>query len=338
MSDAQSAAKLFLENHLYFDVHGHPEGTIPGWMRFLGGRGFPPDLKLRNAAPTGLNGFVVCVLGDPNSFVHRKIDGYAYVLNRLRAVKKAIQRFGGFVALSAAELEEVAARRRPVFVLGIEGGDFIEEDLSRVEQVYKEGVRVFLPLHYSKNGIGSISLGWGGRRASESEQTGLTSFGEELIAAANELGLLLDFSHADERTLDRALQCSKVPVMSSHTGPRALQDFPRYTSDDGIRSIARAGGLIGMWPFFSRGAGVRDVEVFKEYFLHLRELVGTDHIAIGTDINGVPGNMEGYRTATDAVVLVRALMECGVAEDDLEKIAAGNFLRLFREVQARAIV
>lgn len=337
MSDIESAARLFLEKHVYFDVHGHPEGTIPRWMRLLGGRGFPPDLKLRHTAPTGLNGFVVCVLGDPNSFVRRKIDGYAYVLERLRLVKKSVDRFGGCIALSAAELEEAAGRRRPVFVLGVEGGDFIAEDLTRLEQVYREGVRVFLPLHYSKNAIGSISLGWGGRRVPESEQTGLTSFGEELIAAANRLGLLLDLSHADERTLDRALRCSKVAVMSSHTGPRALQDFPRYTSDEGLRSIARSGGVIGMWPFFSRGAGVRDVDAFKEYFLHLRELVGTDHIAIGTDINGVPGNMEGYRTATDASVLVRALMECGTAEDELEEIAAGNFLRVFREAQTKAL-
>jgi len=89
-----------------------------------------------------------------------------------------------------------------------------------------------------------------------------------------------------------------------------------------------------MWPFFGRGAGVRDLNLFKEYFQHLKELVGVDHIAIGTDINGVPGNMAGYRNPFDAHILVAALMECEVTDKELNKITDGNFLRLFRSSQS----
>jgi len=138
------------------------------------------------------------------------------------------------------------SRRQPVFVIGIEGGDFIGNDLSWLEQVYEEGVRVFLPLHYSKNTVGSISLGWGGKVITESERTGLTSFGKEAIAAANRLRVLLDFSHADEKTLNVPLELSSV--MSSHTGPRSLQDLPRYTSDDASKQLPTVKSSSGCGP------------------------------------------------------------------------------------------
>lgn len=88
MSDRAQQVKSYLDEHLYFDVHGHPERTIPTVMRLLDGRGIPPDLRIGDIVNTGLNAFVVCVLGDPNSFIPRKVDAFAYVLKHLRMVKK----------------------------------------------------------------------------------------------------------------------------------------------------------------------------------------------------------------------------------------------------------
>ncbi len=130
MSDTEQRAKHHLNEHLYFDIHGHPERTIPRVMKLLGGRGMPPDLRIGDTIDTGLNGFVVCVLGDPNSFNPRKIDAFDYVLTHLRMVKRAVMRSGGVVAFSTSEIEAAVSRGQPVFVLGIEGGDFMGTDLS----------------------------------------------------------------------------------------------------------------------------------------------------------------------------------------------------------------
>jgi len=69
------------------------------------------------------------------------------------------------------------------------------------------------------------------------------------VARANKLGMIIDLAHADEETAFATLDASTSPRSRSHTGPRALQEFPRYISDELMKSIAKAGGLIGLWLF-----------------------------------------------------------------------------------------
>ena len=75
------------------------------------------------------------------------------------------------------------------------------------------------------------------------------------------LGMIIDLAHADEETILPVTEATIKPVICSHTGPRNVQDFPRYISDRAICAIAGTGGLIGLWPFFSRGAGVGNPDI-----------------------------------------------------------------------------
>ena len=216
-----------------------------------------------------------------------------------------------------------------VFVLGIEGADFMDEALSQLSFIHDEGVRVLAPLHYSKNRFGSISFGWRGRIVPREEQTGLTPAGVELVREANRRGILLDLSHCDEKTIFDVLENAGKPVICSHTGPRGLQDFPRYLSDDALKAIAVNGGLIGMWPFYYGGLGVPDLRTFADYARYIASLIGPDHLCIGTDINGVPGNMNGYENLSDVNQLIESLSTAGFTEHELKMIAGENFLRVF---------
>jgi membrane dipeptidase len=236
------------------------------------------------------------------------------------------------IALSGADLKDSETSGISVFVLGVEGGDCIGEDLSRLSTLHQEGVRVFQPMHYSKNQIGSISYGWGGRIVPAEEQTGLSSFGRKLLSEAERLHLIVDLAHADERTTLDAASRAEAPLICSHTGPRALQDFPRYLSDEALKAVAGTGGIIGLWPFLHKGRGVKDLDEFILYAKYIADLLGVEHLSLGTDINGVPGNMRGYKNLNDSAVLIQALETGGFNDEEIRLIAGGNFLSLFDRI------
>lgn len=316
----------------YFDVHGHREGLLPKAMRLVPGNTIPPDVRIADLPATGASGFVLCSLGDPNTFLPVKVDPYKSVLRELEAAKEAVKGAKGVVVSDPAGLETAAARRVPAFLMGIEGGDFIGEDADRVDHAFSLGVRLLGLVHYSKNRIGSISYGWGGKTIPDSERTGLTGFGKTVIARANRLGMIVDLAHADDETVRDALMISAAPMICSHTGPRTLQDFPRYIPDDLMLEIAQAGGLVGLWPFFNGGRGVPDLPTFTGYAAHCADLIGPDHLAIGSDINGVPGNMAGYRNLFDSPKIITALSDRGFSDQEITGITGLNFLRFFRTV------
>ena len=111
----------------------------------------------------------------------------------------------------------------------------------------------------------------------------------------NELGVLVDVAHSDTRTLLDVVDVASAPVVSSHTGARALQDFARYLSDDELRAIAGTGGLVGLWPYRGRHRGVRDIPELVAHARHVADTIGTEHLGVGTDMNGVPAVMAGFR-------------------------------------------
>lgn len=316
----------------YFDIHGHKEKLLPPILRLIEPGRVPKDIKLGRLSGTGVNGFIVCAIGDPGTFRKRKADPFSAVLRQIDDIKKTIAAGGGRIALTGKELKDAASGGQPVFVLGIEGGDFVGEDLSRLAAVYQQGVRVFQPMHYSKNQLGSISFGWGGKVVPAEEQTGLTALGGEVIKEAVRLGMVVDLAHADESTVLSAAKLAEAPLLCSHTGPRALQDFPRYLSDEALKAIADTGGLIGLWAFLHKGNGVENLSDFSRYAKYIADLVGVEHLAVGTDINGVPGNMRGYENLNDAHVIIETFEDGGFSADEIKLIAGGNFLCVFKQV------
>ena len=317
-------------NNFYFDVHGHIEGLMPAAMRLVPGNTVPPDFKLKDCMEAGVSGFVLCVLGDPNTFFPVKVDPFKHVLSELSNAKNRVAAADAEIVYDAAGLESASARGKPAFLLGIEGGDFIGEDLDRLDSAFEAGARLIGPVHYSANSIGSIAFGWAGRIVSEAEQTGLSEFGKAAIARANKLGMIVDLAHADEKTAWAALSASSTAPICSHTGPLALQPFPRYISDNLMKAIGEAGGIIGLWAFYFNAQGAPDLETFGIYAAHCAEVAGVEHLAIGTDINGVPGNMAGYLNPFDAPRILETLAARGFSEEEIRGIAGENFLKFFR--------
>ncbi len=311
-----------------FDIHGHLNGTIPGIVRIFN-RKMPKDVKLSDFKKAGARGGVVCVLGDPNTFGIFKKNTYRYVLNNIEKIRSEIRKVNASFAIDSSALSAAFEDgTRPAFVIGIEGADFVEDDVGRLDAVHDLGVRLITLIHYTDNSIGAKCMSVSGE---EGKAGGLTEIGEKAVERMNDLGIVTDVAHANEKTAFSAVEASAKPVVCSHTGPRALQDFPRFISDDLIKAIAKKGGLVGMWGFLKKSDGVRDLKMFSEYTKHVADVAGIDRIAIGTDFNGVPGNMEGYSNIHDYGSIVKALLENGFSESDVARICHKNFLEFFRE-------
>jgi membrane dipeptidase len=321
-------ANEFQQENFIFDLHGHQDGLIPLPMKLMGGKNFPKDVAFGELKETGVNGFVVTAIGDPNAFRIIKSDSYKSVCLQLEEIKKKIKKSGGVIALTAEQLSAHSKEKISVYVLGIEGADFLERDLQRLDEVYNQGVRLLQLVHYSLNSVGSICMGWGGKIIPPAKHTGLTSFGKEVVEKANELGMVIDLAHADEKTILDTVKISGKPVICSHTGPAALQDFPRYLSDEALKAISSTGGLIGMWPFYQGKRGMKDINTFIEYTHYVAGLIGVESVGIGTDINGVPGNMKGYKNLFDYYRLTAALLNSGFSPAETRKILGKNFLRV----------
>ena len=126
------------------------------------------------------------------------------------------------------------------------------------------------------------------------------------------------------------------PVQGQDSGAKAVADFARFHDDDELRAIAGTGGLVGLWPFRYGDQGVADVEEWCRHASYLAELLGVDRLAIGTDMNGVSGLMEGYGGEHDLVALTDALRRrAGFGESEVRAILGGNVLRVLREAAVR---
>ena len=150
------------------------------------------------------------------------------------------------LATTAADVERAKAEGRVALLVGVEGGHAIESSLENLRALYGRGAR-YLTLTWN-NGTewAGSSVGADGTRTG-----GLTDFGREVVREMNRLGMLVDVSHVSEQTFFDVLTTSTRPVIASHSSARALNDHPRNLTDEQLRAIAAAGGVVNV-NFFSR--------------------------------------------------------------------------------------
>jgi membrane dipeptidase len=245
---------------------------------------------------------------------------YKHHLERLTWMDELVAHHGLRLALSAADLEAAHRAGEPAIVADIEGLDFLDTKLERLEEAHQRGIRHVQLVHYTPNDIGDFQTG-------AITHQGLTAFGAEVIRACHRLGFVCDIAHATEETAKQAVRVATKPLLLSHTatlGSRAMGPTPltgRQVSPDHARAIADTGGSIGIWHFFPNLN--RYVEGLKE----MADIVGVDHVSIGTDQHVTPGSVPDY---TQWVHLIAAMLRGGFTPEEAGKIAGGNYMRIFR--------
>lgn len=159
--------------------------------------------------------------------------------------------------------------RKLAWVASIEGAAMIENELDRIEVLYGFGVRA-LGITYSE----SNALGSG---LKERRDGGLTSFGHKAVERMNKVGMLIDCSHAGDRTTLDTIEASGKPIVLSHIGARALWDSNRLAPDGVLAACADKGGLIGVeaapHTTITRDNRVHDLESYMQHFEYIKDLV-----------------------------------------------------------------
>ena len=217
---------------------------------------------------------------------------------------------------------EAARRARPGITAGllaIEGAHALDGDPANVDVVLDAGFRMMSPSHFFDNAFGGSAHGL--------LKGGLTERGREMVERMEARRMLVDVAHASTATIHDILAMARRPVVASHTGLCGIADNPRNLTDDDARRIAETGGLlgIGFWP---TACGGDDVASIARAIRYAVVVAGVDHVGLGSDFDGaVPEPFD----ATGLVRLTDALIEAGLADDDIAKVMGGNARRLLAE-------
>lgn len=204
-------------------------------------------------------------------------------------------------------------------LLSIEGGETIKE-LDDLEMFYNLGVRMLTLTWNFDNHIAGAN----------GSNFGLSSFGKSVIKKMNELGMIVDLSHASTKTFFDVLEITNKPIVFSHSNSYTLCQHPRNITDDQFMALKQNKGCIGInfYPDFltnSKKADISDIVLHIEYFLSLG---GEDNISIGSDFDGTDYMATGVNSQKDIYKIFNMLSQKGISDEVIKKIAYKNIYRV----------
>ncbi len=234
------------------------------------------------------------------------------------------------IARTPADLYRLKHEGKRAIMLGVENGYGIGKDVYQIQQLRKRGVVYMTLCHNGDNDICDSARG-------NNEHGGVSPFGEQVIREMNRIGMMVDLSHASEKSFYDALDISQTPIVCSHSSARALCDHPRNLTDRQMRELARRGGVmqVTLYSGFLRTDGTASILDAIDHINHAVQIMGIDRVGIGTDFDG-DGGVPGCASASELINLTRRLLRQRYSEDDLRLIWGGNFLRVMEEVQQAA--
>ncbi|MDD2595691.1 MAG: dipeptidase [Bacteroidales bacterium] len=234
------------------------------------------------------------------------------------------------VAYCADDLYKIKNKGKSVVIFAIENGYALGKDIKNVEMFAKMGVKAITLSHNYNNDICDAS------RDSVAEWHGLSPFGYEVVGEMNRCGVIVDVSHTSTETLFDCVKASAAPVIATHSCVWNIKDHPRNLKDDEIKAIASTGGLIqvttGRWALSWLPNEQVNVSTMCDHIEYVRNLVGVEHVGVGTDFDG-GGGMNGLEDATKMKNITIELLRRGWSDEDLKLFWGDNFIRVLRQVE-----
>lgn len=231
------------------------------------------------------------------------------------------------IAYTPSDIARLKHIGKKAIMLGIENGYAIGKDLSLLEHFAKRGIVYMTLCHNGDNDICDSARG-------NAEHGGLSPFGEKVVLEMNRLGIMVDMSHAAEPSFYDALEVSKKPIVCSHSSARALCDHPRNLTDDQMKALAQKGGVaqVTMYNGFLRSDGKATILDAVEHLNHMVNIMGIEHVGIGTDFDG-DGGIPGMANASEVINFTRRLLQERYSEEQIQMIWGGNFLRVMEQIK-----
>ncbi len=231
------------------------------------------------------------------------------------------------IARTPSDLYEDKRHGRKSIMLGIENGLALNGNLSNVKHFAQRGVVYITLCHNGDNDICDSARGC-------NTHNGVSRFGAEVIREMNRCGIMVDLSHAGEKSFYDALDISTQPIVCSHSSSRSLCDHPRNLTDDQMRALAKAGGVAQttIYHGFLCSDGEATVLDAIAHLEHSIRIMGIEHVGIGTDFDG-DGGVRGFNDSSEIINFTRMLLAKRYSEEDIQKIWGGNFMRVMAQVQ-----
>ena len=164
---------------------------------------------------------------------------------------------------------------------------------------------------------------------------GLSTFGAEVVEEINKLGMIVDVSHINERSFWDVMEISKCPVIASHSNCRTLCDHHRNLTDDQIRALADKKGVMGITyvsAFLDKQAENATINKVLDHIDHAVELVGAEHVRLGSDYSGLKSEIKGLEDITNVPQITKGLVSRGYSDREIENILGWSFLKVFKNV------
>jgi membrane dipeptidase len=246
----------------------------------------------------------------------------------------------------AGDIDHAKAQRKIAVIMGLQNADEFRT-IKDVKAFHEFGLRCAQLTYNTQNLLGSGST--------ERVDGGITDYGEQVIKAMNEVGMLIDVSHSGDRTTLDAIELSPRPIAITHSNCRALNNHPRLKTDEAIRKLAAKGGVMGITGvrMFVKDREPTTIEDIVDHIDHVVKLVGIEHVGIGSDADlmgydDMPPDQykqlkAGYKASyafrdkidTDGFDhprkiydLTAALLKRGYGADNIQAVLGGNFRRL----------
>ena len=245
-------------------------------------------------------------------------------------IEAIVEHENDYVALAKTpqQLYENKAMGKKSIMLGIENGLAIEDDIRNIAHFAQRGIVYITLCHNGDNAICDSARG-------TQTHGGVSAFGEQVIGEMNRLGVMVDLSHGAETSFFDALSISQTPIVCSHSNCKALCDVPRNLTDAQLKALAQAGGVaqITLYHGFLRKEGEADIRDAMAHLNHAIDVMGIDHVGLGTDFDG-DGGIKGLADASELINFTTALLRQRFSKADIKKIWGENWLRVMRRVQA----
>lgn len=241
------------------------------------------------------------------------------------------------LAKNSREFEKIFESKDKIAVLlGVEGGELIEDKISHLRVFYNLGVRTFGFVWNERNlladGYREINTRSGG--------SGLSEFGKKVVEECNRIGILVDGAHITPNGLSDIIEFSKKPIMVSHGSTNAHNGTLRPLSDEHLKSIAKNGGVAGIFAINVKNS-MPTLESYLDHIEYAVKVAGLDHVSFGFDfceyITGdlLPASeatpIKGLEDTRFTQRVIKGLKERGFKGEEIQKIASENYLRVLKE-------
>jgi membrane dipeptidase len=275
------------------------------------------------------------------------------------------------MAFTSVDIRRIHKTGKIAALMGIEGGHAIEDSLPALRMFHQLGVRYMTLTHTNTNNWADSSGDI--NNPNVKHHTGLSDFGRDVVREMNRLGMMVDISHVSDKTFWDAIETSQAPVIASHSSARGLTDVPRNMTDDMLRAVAKKGGVVmvnfgksfvntkyvkpspeiqaKMDEIRNQYSGDRatmraklrelqgppphvTLDMLIDHFVHIAKVAGVDHVGIGSDFDGVGGQLpEGMEEISKLPAITYELLKRGYSDADVKKVLGENFLRTMSEVE-----